>query len=159
MPTQRKSLAEKFWSKVDKRGPDECWPWNGARYRNGYGFLSVVRGRPTSVGAHRLSWELHRGAIPDGLCVLHRCDHRPCVNPAHLFLGTVADNSADMHAKGRALLGEQHPNARLTREQADRIRGLAAHRGLSHYAIAASFGVSRETVRDIARGRIWKERP
>lgn len=91
-------VAERFWSYV-QRG-DECWTWIGARDANGYGRLSLP-GRGT-IGAHRVSWELHRGEIPDGLCVLHRCDNPPCVWPEHLFLGTHADNVADRIAKGRS---------------------------------------------------------
>lgn len=79
-----------------------CWLWLSGT-NNGYGILSLyeVYGRRT-VLAHRASWEFHRGPIPEGLCVLHRCDTPPCINPAHLFLGTIADNTHDMIAKGRA---------------------------------------------------------
>jgi len=100
MPIYRNSsLEDRFWARVD-RDPDGCWEWTGARWVEGYGRLSLGPG----VGpkkAHRLSWELHYGAIPDGLDVLHRCDNPPCVRPDHLFVGTQADNMRDARAKHR----------------------------------------------------------
>lgn len=80
------------------RGPDECWPWTGAVTGKGYGKISLAyRHR----NAHRVAFELWHGPIPDGLLVCHRCDNRPCCNPAHLFVGTAKDNAEDMMAKGR----------------------------------------------------------
>ncbi len=93
-------VAERFWPKVDRRGPDECWEWKAARQAEGYGkMFTTNRCRPER--AHRVSWVLHHGPIPDGMFVLHRCDNPPCVNPAHLFLGTNLDNIEDMGRKGR----------------------------------------------------------
>lgn len=91
-----------FWLDVDLNGPlvrpdlGECWIWTGARMR--YGYFQYGK---KLIGAHRVAWELRNGPIPDGLYVLHRCDNPPCVRPDHLFLGTAADNTADMVAKGR----------------------------------------------------------
>lgn len=99
-----KALAERFWEKVRRVGPSSCWEWTAHCDRRGYGEIgsSGNRGKP-HLRAHRVSWEIHNGPIPDGLFVLHRCDNRKCVNPHHLFLGTAKDNTQDMLAKGRGV--------------------------------------------------------
>jgi hypothetical protein len=90
--------AARFWSKVDRRGPDECWPWLGHLDDGGYG--RVGRGH---FVASRVAWELHNEAqVPEGQRVLHSCDNPPCMNPAHLWAGTQKDNVQDAISKGRA---------------------------------------------------------
>lgn len=92
-------IEERFWSKVDQRGPNDCWPWLGARHERGYGrFILGERNRR----ANRVAWEIANARpVPDGMLVCHSCDNPPCVNPAHLWIGTLADNARDMVAKGR----------------------------------------------------------
>src|SRR3954470_5960578 len=138
--------VERFWPKVERRGSDECWPWVGARQQTGYGIL-FKSSRPRRWHlAHRLSWELHNGPIPGGLHVLHRCDNPPCVNPAHLFLGTQADNNRDRGRKGRngghKIRGAANGRAKLSPTDVAAIRR-AYGDGATQVALAARFGVSQ----------------
>lgn len=99
------SVLSRFWLYVNQEGPvhpklgTPCWVWTGATNNFGYG---QIHNGIKNVYAHRLSWEIHNGTLAAGLCVLHRCDNPPCVNPAHHFIGTKKQNSEDMVAKGRA---------------------------------------------------------
>src|SRR5512138_3094264 len=135
-------LAERFWSHVDRTG--DCWEWSANRLPSKYGLFNVRLGK--SVLAHRVAYELAKEPIPDGMCVLHRCDNPPCVNPDHLFLGTDADNTRDRVQKGRAASGERNSQAKLTPALVMAIRRAAA-RGVTAAAMARAAGVSHETVR------------
>lgn len=162
-PTHRdEDIRRRFWSRVEKDGPvpphrpelGPCWVFTGAsKGPLGHARMHV---RNRVVLAHRLSWEWANGSIGQGLFVLHHCDNGACVRPEHLFLGTQLDNMRDMVRKGRKAAGERHPMAKLTAQDAAAVRqALAA--GEPTAAIAARFGVSRTTVGDIGRGRIWRE--
>lgn len=136
-----------------------CWLWLGKCTSFGYGVL-LRRGKEKR--AHRESWEIFKGTIPEGKSVLHRCDTPPCVNPDHLFLGTQADNLLDMRKKGRAILtqgggpiGEESGASRLKREDVFEIRKQIGF-GLSHRLIAMSFGIARQTVSAIHKGETWR---
>lgn len=132
-------------------GAGGCLLWTGCLNRYGYGQISVG-GKKTL--AHRLAWLTENGPVPAGLHVLHRCDVPACINPAHLFLGTNADNMADKVAKGRSSSGERHGRAKLTDAAVRSIRvRLAASETCA--SIARDFGVSRETISDIKTGRAW----
>ena len=154
-----KSTEEQFWSKVDKRGPNDCWEWVGAKSSGIYGNL-VVAGKAWK--AHRLSYELNVGPIPKGegfhgTCVCHRCDNPGGVNPNHLFLGTQADNNADMAAKGREVIpeGEAHGMARL---DPDKVREIRRGRGTGETlaVLAERFGVGTSTVHSVVSRATWK---
>lgn len=144
-------LEELLWAQVQRGGPEECWPWTGSRITGG-GYGRLRRGRRDKhLLTHRLAWELTNGPIPEGLRVCHHCDNPPCCNPAHLFLGTDADNSRDMVSKDRHARGQRNHFAKLTEECVRQIR--AAEGTLT--AIGARFGCSPVTVRDIKHGKTW----
>ena len=153
-------LETRFWPKVKRGGPDDCWLWTGAT-RGGkdgkwYGCL-VVRftGKPVSTAAHRVSWVLQVGMIPVGFCVLHRCDNGLCVNPGHLFLGTNEDNIQDMVNKGRQVHGERQHSARLTRRDVLAIRA-AWRAGETQTSLAERYPVTQPTISSICRKKIWR---
>jgi hypothetical protein len=150
-----KPVAERFWSKVDKKGPLDCWEWTAGLRRHGYGQFNVDTGR-RSRPAHRIAWELHYGPIHEGLHVLHRCDNPPCCNPAHLFLGTHIDNVADMMAKKRNWTprGDKSGMAKLSQDDIaylfERTRA-----GDAQARLAEHFGVSSSTISRILSGKRW----
>lgn len=147
------------WSYVE-RGEGACWLWTGALNAYGYGQISRPGKRGGNVTAHRAIFELHSGGpIPDGLFVLHRCDTPKCVNPAHLFLGTQADNIADMMAKGRCrsrgLSGERNGIAKLNEETVRRIRERYAAGGVSQQQLADEAGVTRAAISAVLTRKNW----
>lgn len=97
--SEKRPVSVRYWLHVVTRDGDQCWSWNGATNGHGYGLLN--RGDGVPAKAHRVSWEIHFGPIPEGLGVLHKCDNPECSNPKHLFLGTQKDNARDMSNKGR----------------------------------------------------------
>lgn len=146
-----REVAARFWDKVDIRGPDECWPWKASRTSQGYGHIRAPNHGPM-LKAHRVSFTLCFGPIPDGLDVLHSCDYPPCCNPRCLFSGTNADNVADRAAKGRGHSsrnrGEANPHAKVTSDQVEEIRQAL---GLQR-EIAKRFGVTQQHVSRIKSG-------
>lgn len=119
-----KTPVEKFFDLVKMGKSDECWIWVGSKTENGYGHLTRD---DRIILAHRYSWIIHNGPIPDGLHVLHTCDNRACINPNHLWLGTRKDNQQDMNRKGRGLKGkklsEEHKAKMRASHQLNMIEG------------------------------------
>jgi hypothetical protein len=143
-----KPLAERFWAKILRT--DTCWLWTAAKTTTGYGKIGGS-GRPhKTLAAHRVSYELHNGPIPEGRGVCHTCDNPLCVNPAHLFLGTPAENAEDKAAKGRS-------GRALTEEQAVEMRTRYAAGGITQAAIGREYGISRSTAEAVFQGR-WPVR-
>ena len=129
-----------------------CWLWLGKL--NDYGYGSVQYPDGACRVTHRISYEDAHGPIPVGLCVLHRCDTRCCVNPSHLFLGTRAENSADMVAKGRSPRGAANHFAKLTDKLVADI--ISAAGGASLRELGRRFGVHQSTVGRILSRQTWK---
>ena len=182
------TFEERFWRKVDREGPivagmeTRCWTWTGHRYTNGYGCVTLASGENRRRGlAHRVAMQLS-GIEPGAMMVCHRCDNPPCCNPAHLFLGTAADNMRDCIVKGRASRGETHAaiqrahvrrgdehwsrrepgrvkrgeerSRKLTAADVVEIRALRAE-GHKLREIGLRFGICDATVCNIARGKTW----
>jgi len=170
-PPTTQEIEEKFWSRAAKRKKG-CWKWTGGKNGVGYG---IFRGRR----AHRFSYELLVGAIPEGLFVCHTCDNRECVNPKHLFVGTQQDNMSDMRAKGRGhchpkgtvwgmskmvqknpelVQGERNGRHKLTEDDVREIRKRFrqyAYRRSNAKQLAREFGVCKNAIYQIIRKAAW----
>jgi hypothetical protein len=160
--SKRRDPVALFWAKVDKSaGPDGCWLYMGFRKWDGYGWLARKQpgGRIRYMGAHRYAWSLLHGMPEAGIHVLHKCDNPPCCNPAHLRLGTHRDNMADQKAKGRHVHGERTRKSKLTFDQVveirQRFKKYGARRSNS-LELSQEFGVSRDVICAIGKGRNWR---
>lgn len=161
---RRMTFEERLWSWIDQRGPEECWPWLMQSKLAGYGF--IARGnRQGKILAHRAAWESVNGPIPKGegahgTVVMHTCDNRLCCNPAHLRLGTQADNVRDMREKGRNVdlptrKGTDHPRAKITPEIVRAIRD----RSNTVKRLNELYGVTKATVDNVRMGKCWSHVP
>lgn len=152
---------ERFWARVNKT--DSCWLWIGgktkSRSKEEYGVITfhAPNGQKKKHAmAHRYSWEIHNGPIPEGMLVCHKCDNPPCVNPDHLFLGTILDNNIDKLEKGRHrwgnMRGVEHGMSKLNDEKVKAIRKDER----PDKVIAKEYGVCRVTVQEIQARKTWK---
>ena len=131
-----------------------CWLWVGSTSDNGYGNIAVDHPRDIRL-AHRVSYEMHKGPIPEGLLVRHKCDMRCCVNPAHLEVGTQRDNLKDMVERGRAYKGNPRGTRRKLNEAAVAAIRAAGKTGERHRDIAKRFGMSQAQVSKIIARESW----
>lgn len=150
--SRSRPLSERFLDGYTAGPPDACWLWTGPRHRNGYGVITDDHLRQAQ--AHRVAYERAHGQIPPGLNVCHRCDNHACVNPSHLFVGTSADNSADMVRKNRQAKGSRVGTSKLTESEVRAIRALYPR--MTQKALAAKFGVSSPLIHAIISLKAWK---
>lgn len=164
-------VEERLWGMVNKT--DSCWLWTRSVRRDGYGYIRENGRKGKDWGVHRLSYVIANGPIPDGLLVLHTCDVRRCVNPAHLFVGTYQDNMDDCVRKGRSASGDRngsrlypermpkgsdHLLARLTEESVKEARQRYAN-GESIHKMNEGYGVSVPTLWKAVVRQTWKHVP
>lgn len=150
MPKVVIDQEEYFWSRVERHGPDECWIWTKSK-RKPYGFFYKQQ-------AHRWIFERRNGPIPPGMVVRHTCDVTKCVNPAHLVLGTQADNIRDMDLRGRRRppRPERARTAKLTRDQVEEIRRRYERGGVTQGQLGSEYGVKDTTISMIVTRRTWR---
>lgn len=153
-----KKNVESFWKKVIKT--KKCWQWSGFKTDSEYGQILINRRK---YRAHRISWMIHYGPIPQGKCILHRCDVRTCIKPDHLFLGSYKDNNQDMWRKGRGRStappskGEDNSQAKLTAGAVRRIRrAWRLDKNLTHKKLALKYDVCPGTILNIVNLKTWK---
>ena len=143
----RQAVLPRFQSRY-RQNDNGCWEWTGSINGDGYGYLASG---DQAIRVHRLSWEIHNGEIPEGLCVLHHCDNRKCVNPEHLFLGTKKDNAQDMIKKGR-----HKGRHKLTLEQVQEIIEKLKSGRWTLKELGRVYKVHHNTIWWIKKGGTWK---
>ncbi len=158
--------SARFWSRVNKGGPTAthvaglgpCWIWTGGLDGYGYGRMQVGGRAGITLRAHRASYEIHHGEIPEGMCVLHKCDERRCLNPGHLRLGTRPDNTRDMMAKGRHRcgFGERSGRSRLTEADVLSIRAQYETGGVTQWELSRRFNTARSNISAVVTGATWR---
>lgn len=167
MARPREKLEDKFWRRVEKK--EFCWEWIGSKFRGGYGQLTHGEEiyQHKNLKAHRVSYEIHFGKIPEDKIVCHHCDNASCVNPDHLFLGTWQDNVQDMIQKGRRFNteGEKNGQSKLTDNQVKEIRekykmneitGRYLRKKYSNAKLAKEYGITQSVISDIITYKKWK---
>lgn len=159
------ALSEKdiarFWKYVNIKGPDDCWEWQGGNNGAGHGqfYIKTVSGKAVREYAHRISWMLKFGDIPEGMLVCHKCDNPPCCNPKHFFVGTPRDNMQDASKKGRCkpsyFRGEQFSRTKLKEKDVLEIKRLLREGKVSESQIARNYHVTIQAIYLIKTGRNW----
>lgn len=159
-------LADRFWEKVDVRSPSECWEWTAGHTTNGYGHVWSGGRRGKNLLAHRVSHELNKGTVPQGMHVLHSCHNPGCVNPAHLRLGTHEDNMTDRQNAGRQAKGVTQARSKLSENEVELIAALLKRIpptsnkkelgfGINSF-LGRWFGVGHSAISVIGLGKNWR---
>jgi hypothetical protein len=151
------NLSKRIWGKVDKSA--ECWVWIGYKQPFGYGVINTgsrTDGSRATKLVHRVVYELEFGPIPEGGCILHKCDNPSCVKPDHLFLGTQSENVADMIAKGRKRVarGKDHPSYKLSSQKKREICQRYSAGNVTQQKLAEEYGVNQATISKIVLGKL-----
>lgn len=139
-------IEQKFWLYVDKNSDSECWNWTGFKDKDGYGKIRIGN---TNRGAHRISWALHFGDMPEGVSVLHNCNNPSCVNPSHLRSGDHNENMIDRLNAGNYPVNERHPGVKFSNEIVRKVRASTG----TNEQISRLYGISESQVSNIRRGR------
>lgn len=170
MPRRKPTPEEdvlRFWSKINIKGPEECWEWKESKHKFGYGqFWLNSLGRV--CGAHVFAYETTYGKLQKGLCVRHTCDNPPCCNPNHLLAGTIYDNNQDRKIRGRGKSGlkdhpeksskwENHRLSKFTNEEVETIRKLVSAGEETYSSLAKKFNVTYQCIWLIVKERNWKK--
>jgi len=153
-----KTLAKRFWKKVDKRGNDACWEWLGCKSTGGYGKIGLTRALGSTT-AHRVAIYLNTGEWPPAdKMVCHTCNNRACVNPAHLYIGTHKDNMLDRDTAGRCNppKGIEHYRSKLNNKKAKAIREIYAIGGITQRQLARLYGVNCKSIHQVLHNITWK---
>ena len=156
IPELSESEKDRFWSRVTRGKRDKCWEWQAGCFASGYG---AIKFRDKAYYATRVAYFLATGVQPGELNICHRCDNPSCCNPAHLFLGTTAQNVADRDRKGRQVTprGEQHGCSRLTWKAVRDIRAFPTpHKYGAKSHLARQYAVTRQAIGAVLRGKTWK---
>lgn len=143
----------RFWKSVDKKGENECWNWKSSKNKKGYGRIHLGM---VGTTAHRFSYMINKGEIPEGMFVCHSCDNPGCVNPNHLFLGTNKDNMKDCMDKNRVAWGERTKHSKLNNEQVLEIIDLYKTNRYTEKELGLMFGVSFSNIYQIIEGKTWR---
>lgn len=151
-PLERLMRSANVNGPVAREGLTPCWIWTASTDADGYGWF-WMHGK--NLSAHRASWMIHYGEIPEGKMVCHNCDTRPCINPEHFFLGTALENSRDAVNKNRILRGEFHPRSTITRELVTAVRGRYRFYKVPMRVVMEEFGITKTTVESIVHRRTW----
>ena len=147
-----RKTKDRFFNRIDLIPFHTCWEWSAGKNSAGYGAFYP---KNKQILAHRYSYELHNGKIPDGHFVLHKCDNPSCVNPSHLIAGSQKDNLDDMDRKGRRYSGESHHSSKMNKHSVNELR-VAANNGASVSDLSIKYGISQAQVYRIKNKELWR---